>query len=202
MTKQPTRAANERHRKGGSWCSWAGWLIQNTSHSSFSDSYVLRNLRPDNEYVWFSSHSSFLPLRSASEQLHFLHWFPSLCNSSFLSWSSNFWMLTRCFIRNFPFKWKTGMSYLYLSYHAEFSGRVISTSCKINCGRKEICQFLLDTEKQYLLVLWAVFSLEMQGYFLEACGFILCIVDKGLVLWVQNICNHNPWQPLHKEPSS
>lgn len=121
----------------------------------------------------------FSALRSASEQLHFLHWFPSLCNSTFLSRSSNIWMSTRCFIRNFPFKWKTGMSYLYLSYHSEFSGRVISTSCRTNCGRKEICQFLLDTGKQYLLVFWSVFSSEMQGSFLKFVGLFFVLSIKA-----------------------
>lgn len=140
----------------------------------------------------------FSPFRSTPEQLHFLHWFPSLCNSTFLSWSSNFWMSTRCFIRNFPFKWKTGMSYLYLPYHAEFSGRVISTSCRINCDRKEICQFLLYTEKQYLLVFWSMLSSELQGCFLEDLGLILYVVNKLLVFWIQNICSHNPWLPIHK----
>lgn len=152
---------------------------QNTSHSGFSHSYVLRNLRPDNEYGvlgFFFPTKFFSPLRPASEQLHFLHWFPSLCSSNFLSRSSNFGMSTRCFMRNLPFKWKTGMSYLYLSYQAEFSGSVISTSCRMNCGREEICQFLLDTVKQNLLVFWAVLSSEMQGCFPEACGFILCVV--------------------------
>lgn len=78
------------------------------------------------------------PSRITPEQLPFLHWFVSFCNSSFISWSSNFWMSTWCFIMNFPFKWKTGMSYLYLSYQNKFSGRVISTSCKTNCDRKDV----------------------------------------------------------------
>lgn len=52
--------------------------------------------------------------------------------SSFWSCFSSFEMFTRCIIRNWPFKWKTGMSNLYLSYQTEFSGSVISTSCKIN----------------------------------------------------------------------
>lgn len=54
------------------------------------------------------------------------------CCSSFWSCFSSFKMFTRCIIRNWPFKWKTGMSNLYLSYQAEFSGSVMSTSCKIN----------------------------------------------------------------------
>lgn len=39
---------------------------------------------------------------------------------------------TRCIIRNCPFKWKTGMSYRYLSNQTLFSGRVMSTSCSSN----------------------------------------------------------------------
>lgn len=56
----------------------------------------------------------------------------STCCSSFRSCFSSFEVFTRCIIRNWPFKWKTGMSNLYRSYQVEFSGSVMSTSCKIN----------------------------------------------------------------------
>lgn len=52
--------------------------------------YVLRNIRPDNEYCFFTQFMLHGPFRSTPEQLHFLHWFPSFCDSSFISWSSNF----------------------------------------------------------------------------------------------------------------
>lgn len=41
-------------------------------------------------------------------------------------------VLTRCIMRNCPFIWKTGMSYLYLSIQMLFSGRLMSTSCNSN----------------------------------------------------------------------
>lgn len=56
----------------------------------------------------------------------------STCCSSFRSCFSSFEVFTRCIIRNWPFRWKTGMSNLYLSYQVEFSGSVMSTSCNIN----------------------------------------------------------------------
>lgn len=50
--------------------------------------------------------------------------------SRFWSCLSSFEMFTPCSLRNWLFKWKTGMSNLYLSYLAEFSGSMMSTSCK------------------------------------------------------------------------
>lgn len=58
--------------------------------------------------------------------------------SSFWSCFSSFEMFTRCIIRNWPFKWKTGMSNLYLSNQSEFSGSVMFTSCKINWNRDRL----------------------------------------------------------------
>lgn len=66
------------------------------------------------------------------------------CCSSFWSCFSSFEMFTRCIIRNWPFKWKTGMSNLYLSYQAEFSGSVMSTSCKINWNRDRLKLYILE----------------------------------------------------------
>lgn len=126
------------------------------------------------------------PLRVTPQQMRFLHWFLSFCNSSFISWSSNFWMSTWCFIMNFPFKWKTGMSYLYLSYHDEFSGRVISTSCKINCDRKDVSTSW-TLKKQYLLVLWSIFFSEKQGCFLDAFGFIFLCCRQLTILYAATI---------------
>lgn len=140
------------------------------------------------------------PFRSIPEQLHFLHWFPSFCHSSFISSSSNFWMSTWCFIRNFPFKWKTGMSYLYLSYHAEFSGRVISTSCKINWQKRNILVTSghWKTIPACLLINFFFFFSEMQGCFLGALGFIIPCCRQLPILWVPNVCSHNPWLRVHK----
>lgn len=67
------------------------------------------------------------------------------CCSSFWSCFSSLEMFTRCIIRNWPFKWKTGMSNLYLSYQAEFSGSVMSTSCKINWNRDRLKLYILRT---------------------------------------------------------
>ena len=77
------------------------------------------------------------------------------CCSSFWSCFSSFEMFTRCIIRNWPFKWKTGMSNLYLSYQAEFSGSVMSTSCKINWNR--------DRLKLYFSATWNNAMVQCNG---------------------------------------
>lgn len=43
------------------------------------------------------------------------------------NFSVNKFSFTRCFIKNCPFKWNTGMSYLYFLYHCLFSSSVMST---------------------------------------------------------------------------
>lgn len=73
---------------------------------------------------------------------------PVPCCSSFWSCFSSFEMFTRCIIRNLPFKWKTGMSNLYLSYQTEFSGSVMSTSCKINWNRDRLKLYILGNMEQ------------------------------------------------------
>lgn len=179
-----------------------GWLIQNTTQATqvfrALVPYVLRNVRPDME-SYFSCNICSSPFRSTQEQLHFLYWFPSFCNSSFISWSSNFWMSTRCFIRNFPFKWKTGISYLYLSYHAEFSGRVISTSCNINCDRKVMLVPIGHWKTIPACLLIGIFFTNTR--LLGAFWFILPCCRQLPILWIQNVCSHNPWLHVHKELS-
>lgn len=96
-------------------------------------------------------------------------------------------MSTWCFIRNFPFKWKTGISYLYLLYHAEFSGRVISTSCKINCDRKEICQYILDSGKENWLVLLRRFFFRNEIRF-TPCFWIYSSILQKIVHFVATKC--------------
>lgn len=45
------------------------------------------------------------------------------------------------------------MSYLYLSYHAALSGRVISTSCKINFERKKTRCYKLEEIRHFVSTL-------------------------------------------------
>ena len=74
------------------------------------------------------------------------------CCSSFWSCFSSFEMFTWCIIRNWPFKWKTGMSNLYLSYQAEFSGSVMSTSCKTNWNRDRLKLYFSATWNNAMVI--------------------------------------------------
>lgn len=90
------------------------------------------------------------------------------------------------------------MSYLYLSYHTEFSGRVISTSCKINCDRKEMCQYLLDAEKNAYLSFDQSFFQKCEAVFLVLLDLFFHIVSNCPFCGVPNVCSQNPWLRVHK----
>lgn len=77
------------------------------------------------------------------------------CCSSFWRLLSSFEMFTRCIIRNWPFRWKTGMSNLYLSYHAVFSGSVMSTSCKINWNGDRLKPYILENMGTTAVTNWS-----------------------------------------------
>lgn len=56
--------------------------------------------------------------------------------SNFTNVSSNNLRSARCFIRNCPLKWNTGMSYRYLLNQSLFSFFLISTVSNLNCKKK------------------------------------------------------------------